>query len=585
MNNNGNLDWATTSGGSIVAYSGYDTTVTDLTTSPGVTTANIKLTSGTAVLGGSSTINTLYMKGTSGIEINLAGASTNTLTIGAGGIIANGGTGSYGIGNNQALVTNATWIGGPGFSNQATDNEAGVITVPSGVPDLVVTVGGTYNPVSGLINGALQLNVAKINDTTTALSTKTATTTANSTTVTLTSGTTAGLYPGVQVTGLPGNFGTATIQYVVSVIDSTHFTIGSATTTSGAAATATFTGHTGLTKDGGGLLDIGDGNQTLKTVIYAFQGNVAVNGGVLLIGADGNLGTIPANTGFNPAAITLNGGEIRSTAGLTFAPNRGITVGPQGGTISYVGGSALTLTQKITGAGGVTFDADSYNGAVTYNVSNTTQDTYQGPSIIEVKNGSTFNITTANALPSGTALTLGLAPSFQSGTGTAVTAVTGFGTLNLTATGASALTIGSLASAASLSGANITGTSTAATLTIGGTSGSPVTQSATYNGIIAGSALSLVKNGGGNQTFVGASTYGGTTTINGGAIIADNGLNTSTTASATGTGAVTVAGGGTLGTASGLNGSIHGLVTVQSGGQLAPTVVGTGSSTLNSTAG
>ena len=115
-------------------------------------------------------------------------------------------------------------------------------------------------------------------------------------------------------------------------------------------------------------------------------------------------------------------------------------------------------------------------------------------------------------------------------------------------------------------------------MTIGGTSGSPVTQSATYYGIIAGSALSLAKNGGGNQTFVGTSTYGGSTTINGGAIIAANGL--SATASATGSGAVTVANGGTLGTASGPNGSIAGLVTVQNGGQLAPTVVGTGTSTL-----
>lgn len=100
LNNSGNLDWATVSSGNVVAYSGYDTTVGDLTTTGTAhSTSNIKLTSGTAVLAGSSTINTLYMSGTSGIEINAAGLSTNTLTIGAGGIIANGGTTSYSLGN------------------------------------------------------------------------------------------------------------------------------------------------------------------------------------------------------------------------------------------------------------------------------------------------------------------------------------------------------------------------------------------------------------------------------------------------------------------------------------------------------
>ena len=131
-----------------------------------------------------------------------------------------------------------------------------------------------------------------------------------------------------------------------------------------------------------------------------------MNGGILLVGNDLNFGPTPLS--FNPAAITLNGGEIRSTAGLSLNANRGITLGPQGGTITYMGGGTLTLSGKVTGPGGLTFNADSYNtaGGVTYNISNATQDTYQGPTIIEIKNASTMNITTANALPSGTALTL-----------------------------------------------------------------------------------------------------------------------------------------------------------------------------------
>ncbi len=235
------------------------------------------------------------------------------------------------------------------------------------------------------------------------------------------------------MTGLIGTGVTAT-QYVVNIIDSTHFTIGNAPTAGAGSSTATFTGHTGLTKNGGGLLDIGDGNQGNKGVQYSFQGPITVNGGVLLIANDNNLGVAPAS--FNPAAIVLNGGELRSTAALTMNANRGITVGPQGGTITYTGGGALSLTQKITGPGGMTFNADSYSSAVTYSIANTVPDTYQGPTIIEVKNSTggtcTFYITQPNALPSGTALTLALAPNYQSGSGANTTAATSFGTFNLT---------------------------------------------------------------------------------------------------------------------------------------------------------
>jgi autotransporter-associated beta strand protein len=576
LDNSGLLDFATVSGVSVTAYSNYDTTVADLTTAGTAhSTSNIKLTSGAAVLAGSSTINTLYMSGTSGIQINAAGAFTNTLTIGAGGIIANGGTTNYSLGNNQAEITNATWIGGPGFSggqstsNVNLENQAGVIGVPSGVPDLVVTVGGTYNPITGLINGALQLNVHNILDTTTALGTKSATTTSGSTIVTLASGTTANLYPGVQVTGLPGTGISGTTQYVVNIIDSTHFTIGNVPTSNGSAATATFVGHTGLTKDGGGLLDIADGNANNKAASFSFQGDTTVNGGVLLVAADSNFG--PAPLSFNPAAIILNGGEIRSTAGFSLSANRGITLGPQGGTISYVGGGTLTLTGKITGAGGLTFDADSYNGAVTYNVSNTVQDTYQGPTTIQVKNGSTFNITQANALPSDTALTLALAPNFQSGNGAAVTPVTGFGALDLTTTGG--LTIGSLASAAAVTGANLTAT-VSTTLTIGGTSASPVTQNATFNGVLAGPSLNLVKNGGGTQILAGANTYGGNTTINAGTLLFGG--------TSTGTGQLTVGVANAADTGATLAGSgmIANNVLVNANGHLSPNNSAGGISTL-----
>jgi fibronectin-binding autotransporter adhesin len=572
LNNSAAVNFAAVSGVNVVPYTGYDTNVSHLTTTgTAFATSNMQLnsTAGVAVLGGNVTINTLYLTGSSGVQINTAGTNTTTLTIGAGGIIASLSSGSYGIGSNQALITNGAWIGGPGFSNQATDNQAGSIAVPAGVPDLVVTVPGTYNPVSGLINGALQLNVKNIVNTTTALGTATASTSAGSTLVTLTAGNTSGLYPGAAVTGLGGTGISGTTQYIVSIVDATHFTIGNAPTSSGAAATATFTGNTGLTKNGGGLLDIADGNQTNKTVTYSFAGPTTVNGGVLLIAADGNFGAAPST--FNPAAIVLNGGEIRSTAGVTLNANRGVTVGPQGGVISYTGGSTFTLSQKITGAGGMTFDADSYNGAVTFNLSNAVSDTYQGPTTVQIKNGSTLAINNSNALPAGTALTLALAPNFQSGTGSAATPVTGFGTFNLSA---ASLTIGSLSSPAGLTNANLTCTTSGAVLTIGGSATSPVTQNATFNGLLTSSgtgALGLVKNGGGIETFTNANTYTRGTTINGGAINVSN-----TAGSALGSGTVAVNNGGSLGGF----GIVTGLVTVNNGGQILPTLVGGGATTL-----
>ena len=87
-------------------------------------------------------------------------------------------------------------------SSQAANNQGGTITVPAGVPDLVVTVGGSYNPISGLINGALQLNVGNITDTATTLTGGALSATNGSNIITMTSGNTSALFPGVAVGGL-----------------------------------------------------------------------------------------------------------------------------------------------------------------------------------------------------------------------------------------------------------------------------------------------------------------------------------------------------------------------------------------------
>ena len=121
----------------------------------------------------------------------------------------------------------------------------------------------------------------------------------------------------------------------------THFTIAAGPTSGAGAAAASFTSHTGLSKTGGGTLDLSLGNRT--GVAFAYSGPLVVNGGLVLVNSDSELGAVPAS--FNPAAIVLNGGEIDPIGGTTqWSTNRGITVGPQGGKLSYAGtASAFTF--------------------------------------------------------------------------------------------------------------------------------------------------------------------------------------------------------------------------------------------------
>jgi rhamnogalacturonan endolyase len=84
----------------------------------------------------------------------------------------------------------------------------------------------------------------------------------------------------------------------------------------------------------------------------------------------------------------------------------------------------------------------------------------------------------------------------------------------------------------------------------------------TYGGTIGNSGVtSVIKIGAGNLILTGNNTYSGSTTINGGMLLANN-----PTGSATGTGSVLVASGGALGG----TGTVSGTVTVNSGGTLSP---------------
>jgi fibronectin-binding autotransporter adhesin len=198
-------------------------------------------------------------------------------------------------------------------------------------------------------------------------------------------------------------------------------------------------------------------------------------------------------------AITLNGGGIGTSLGLTLNANRGITLGAAGGTINVTTG-ALTIPSVITGSGNLTVLGDAETDVLTISGANN----YTGATTI-----TTSRLTTAapNTLPSATAVTVG------SGA-----------TLNL---GANSQTIGSLAGAGNL-------TRTSAALTSGGND-----TSTSYSGVINGSGA-VTKAGVGTWTISGANTYSGATNIDGG-ILATGAVNTLPSGTA-----VTVNAGGAL---------------------------------------
>jgi fibronectin-binding autotransporter adhesin len=75
-----------------------------------------------------------------------------------------------------------------------------------------------------------------------------------------------------------------------------------------------------------------------------YSGGTVINAGILLVGADSNLG---ASSG----SITLNGGQLRSLAnGVTF--NRDMIIGPAGGFFAGIGNQTnINVDGKLTGSG------------------------------------------------------------------------------------------------------------------------------------------------------------------------------------------------------------------------------------------
>jgi len=275
-----------------------------------------------------------------------------------------------------------------------------------------------------------------------------------------------------------------------------------------------------LTKAGPGRLVLGAAS--------TFTGNVNINGGVLQIGAENNLGPVAT-----VKTINLNGGTLNVTGNITANTAKTWTIAANNtGTFDINSGVALILNNG--GTNDVTSSATSQlikTGTGTLQFANNNAG-FLGSTLV---NQGTLELDSATALGTGTTITLaGGTLSLKNNASTVFSnnlAVTTDSTINTdhltTGTGLNH-TLGTLTI-----GTNTLTTGGASTtdLTFGNVT---LTGNATFNtsvagndlvvGVVSGAAGSLTKSGAANMTLNGAATYGGATTVSAGTLFT-NGTN------------------------------------------------------------
>ena len=160
--------------------------------------------------------------------------------------------------------------------------------------------------------------------------------------------------------------------------------------------TATVAVDNGVTADvgsvvtgAGGLAKTGDGALKLS-VVNTYAGKTTVSAGTLSIDAEDRLGNDPAS----PTAdqLTLDGGTLTATADFTIDDvNRGVTLGPSGGTISVEDTFTLAVANVIDEASGGYMLTKSGLGTLKLSTANT----YTGKTVVS---GGTLSIDAENRL-------------------------------------------------------------------------------------------------------------------------------------------------------------------------------------------
>jgi autotransporter-associated beta strand protein len=351
-----NMPSFSSNGGLIYTGSGTDTLTTPITVNAGHAQFNVSSSTGVLNLnsniGGAGGINpqgtgTLVLGGTNtftgGMRIGTGttvfstdanlGAPSSFITVNGGSVRVTGTwTTARNIGLEGTLTfdtngNNSTWSGPITGSGAITQQNAGVWTIA-----------GANNPYTGTIT----LGTATLAGGTLALS---GSGDLNSASVVLGVAGTPGT-PTLDISGASGARDLVSLTGIATsqvLLGTNNLRVG-AGTFSGVITSTAGSGQ-------GALIKVGTGTLTLNTGTNTYEGGTQIWGGTLAVDADARLGILTT-------PVVLLGGAFNNTATLTTARNFTLgntffpTTSAISNTFNTAGGTTLTLTGNITGAGG-----------------------------------------------------------------------------------------------------------------------------------------------------------------------------------------------------------------------------------------
>lgn len=297
---------------------------------------------GSGKLSVNRTINSLTLA--TGIDVDL---NANTLTIGTGGLIAQGTS----FLTNGTLTVGTSGVGGTLYAHVDTggvltdnavlaNNGAGSVSlVKADAGTLILGGNNTYSGATYVNGGTLQLGAAGVIPDGSALTVATGGT--------------------FDLNGLSETVG--------SIAGGGSITNSSGTLTAGGNnASTTFSG---VISGGGGLTKAGTGTLTLSGV-NTYTGNTALNAGTVSVSQESNLGASANGVVFNGGTLNVSESFTANSAKvLTMTGNGTIDVN-SGKTLAFTSASDLTGTGNLTksGAGTLTLGgASSYSGNLVIN--------------------------------------------------------------------------------------------------------------------------------------------------------------------------------------------------------------------------
>jgi autotransporter-associated beta strand protein len=471
----------------------------------------------------------LTTAGTGTLTLSNVETYTGATTIGTGSTLALSGSGS--IAASSGVADNATFdISGLSSGTMIAElSGTGSVVLGANTLTIGTTSGGNANQNSsfgGVISGAGGLSTAGTGTLTLSnVETYTgATTIGSGSTLALSGSGSIAASSGVADNGTFDISGLSSGTTIAELSGAGGVTLGGNTLTIGAISGGNANENSsfgGVISGTGGLTKAGTGTLVLSGTNRYF-GGTTINGGILAVSADANLGDATGG-------LTFGGGTLQFLSGFTTA--RDIMLNAGGGTVDADGNAGVTFSGDMTNGnsatGGLTFE-DSTNSHEIIVLSGT--NSYSGPTTIAASANLEANST--GALSPNSAFTVN-------------------GGLLLYDSN----TIGGLSGSGGVLGGNAGN----ATLTIAPESGTTTFSGTLGDDTLISGTLSIVKTDAGTQVLSGSDTYTGATTIDGGTLEVDGSI--------TGSSSVTVNAGGTL---SGTGIVDPPTVTIVSGASFAP---------------